>query len=89
MVRIQNRYLEDTRMKKRSGLLSAVSILLVIVLVAGISLSLLSSGRTRPDNPISTQPDRLQAESLQGSGSTGGQSSDKDNTGSIRAAEAR
>lgn len=80
MVRIQNRYLEDTRMKKRSGLLSAVSILLVIVLVAGISLSLLSSGRTRPDNPISTQPDRLQAESLQGSGSTGGQSSGKDNT---------
>ena len=67
-------------MKKRSGLLSAVSILLVIVLVAGISLSLLSSGRTRPDNPISTQPDRLQAESLQGSGSTGGQSSGKDNT---------
>lgn len=80
MVRIQNRYLEDTRMKKRSGLLSAVSILLVIVLVAGISLSLLSSGRTRPENPISTQPDRLQAESLQGSGSTGGQSSGKDNT---------
>ena len=67
-------------MKKRSGLYSAVSILLVIVLVAGISLSLLSSGRTRPDNPISTQPDRLQAESLQGSGSTGGQSSGKDNT---------
>ena len=67
-------------MKKRSGLLSAVSILLVIVLVAGISLSLLSSGRTRPENPISTQPDRLQAESLQGSGSTGGQSSGKDNT---------
>lgn len=51
-------------MKKHSGLYSAVSILLVIVLVAGISLSLLSSGRTRPENPISTQPDRLQAESL-------------------------
>ena len=67
-------------MKKHSGLYSAVSILLVIVLIAGISLSLLSSGRTRPDNPISTQPDRLQAESLQGSGSTGGQSSGKDNT---------
>lgn len=67
-------------MKKHSGLYSAVSILLVIVLVAGISLSLLSSGRTRPENPISTQPDRLQAESLQGSGSTGGQSSGKDNT---------
>ena len=67
-------------MKKHSGLYSAVSILLVIVLMAGISLSLLSSGRTRPDNPISTQPDRLQAESLQGSGSTGGQSSGKDNT---------
>lgn len=80
MVRIQNKYLEDTRMKKHSGLYSAVSILLVIVLVAGISLSLLSSGRTRPENPISTQPDRLQAESLQGSGSTGGQSSGKDNT---------
>lgn len=80
MVRIQNKHLEDTRMKKHSGLYSAVSILLVIVLVAGISLSLLSSGRTRPENPISTQPDRLQAESLQGSGSTGGQSSDKDNT---------
>ena len=67
-------------MKKHSGLYSAVSILLVIVLVAGISLSLLSSGRTRPENPVSTQPDRLQAESLQGSGSTGGQSSGKDNT---------
>ena len=67
-------------MKKHSGLYSAVSILLVIVLVVGISLSLLSSGRTRPENPISTQPDRLQAESLQGSGSTGGQSSGKDNT---------
>lgn len=67
-------------MKKHSGLYSAVSILLVIVLVAGISLSLLSSGLTRPENPISTQPDRLQAESLQGSGSTGGQSSGKDNT---------
>lgn len=67
-------------MKKHSGLYSAVSILLVIVLVAGVSLSLLSSGRTRPENPISTQPDRLQAESLQGSGSTGGQSSGKDNT---------
>lgn len=67
-------------MKKHSGLYSTVSILLVIVLVAGISLSLLSSGRTRPENPISTQPDRLQAESLQGSGSTGGQSSGKDNT---------
>lgn len=67
-------------MKKHSGLYSAVSILLVIVLVAGISFSLLSSGRTRPENPISTQPDRLQAESLQGSGSTGGQSSGKDNT---------
>lgn len=67
-------------MKKHSGLYSAVSILLVIVLVAGISLSLLSSGRTRPENPISTQPDRLQAESLQGSGSTGGQSSGKGNT---------
>ena len=80
MVRIRNKHLEDTRMKKHSGLYSAVSILLVIVLVAGISLSLLSSGRTRPDNPISTQPDRLQAESLQGSGSTGGQSSGKDNT---------
>lgn len=80
MVRIQNKYLGDTRMKKHSGLYSAVSILLVIVLMAGISLSLLSSGRTRPDNPISTQPDRLQAESLQGSGSTGGQSSGKDNT---------
>lgn len=80
MVRIQNKYLGDTRMKKHSGLYSAVSILLVIVLVAGISLSLLSSGRTRPENPISTQPDRLQAESLQGSGSTGGQSSGKDNT---------
>lgn len=80
MVRIQNKYLGDTRMKKHSGLYSAVSILLVIVLIAGISLSLLSSGRTRPDNPISTQPDRLQAESLQGSGSTGGQSSGKDNT---------
>lgn len=66
-------------MKKHSGLYSAVSILLVIVLVAGISLSLLSSGRTRPDNPISTQPEQLQAESLQGSGSTGGQSSGKDN----------
>lgn len=66
MVRIQNK-LDDTRMKKHSGLYSAVSILLVIVLVAGISLSLLSSGRTRPENPISTQPDRLQAESLQGS----------------------
>lgn len=80
MVRIKNKHLEDTRMKKHSGLYSAVSILLVIVLVAGISLSLLSSGRTRPENPISTQPDRLQAESLQGSGSTGGQSSGKDNT---------
>lgn len=80
MVRIQNKHLEDTRMKKHSGLYSAVSILLVIVLVAGISISLLSSGRTRPENPISTQPDRLQAESLQGSGSTGGQSSGKDNT---------
>lgn len=80
MVKIQNKHLEDTRMKKHSGLYSAVSILLVIVLVAGISLSLLSSGRTRPENPISTQPDRLQAESLQGSGSTGGQSSGKDNT---------
>lgn len=80
MVRIQNKHLEDTRMKKHSGLYSAVSILLVIVLIAGISLSLLSSGRTRPENPISTQPDRLQAESLQGSGSTGGQSSGKDNT---------
>lgn len=80
MVRIQNKHLEETRMKKHSGLYSAVSILLVIVLVAGISLSLLSSGRTRPENPISTQPDRLQAESLQGSGSTGGQSSGKDNT---------
>ena len=80
MVRIQNKYLGDTRMKKHSGLYSAVSILLVIVLMAGISLSLLSSGRTRPDNPISTQPDRLQAESLQGSGSIGGQSSGKDNT---------
>lgn len=80
MVRIQNKHLEDTRMKKHSGLYSAVSILLVIVLVAGISLSLLSSGRTRPENPISTQPDRLRAESLQGSGSTGGQSSGKDNT---------
>ena len=80
MVRIQNKHLEDTRMKKHSGLYSAVSILLVIVLVAGISLSLLSSGRTRPENPISTQPDRLQAESLQGSGSTGGQRSGKDNT---------
>lgn len=80
MVRIHNKHLEDTRMKKHSGLYSAVSILLVIVLVAGISLSLLSSGRTRPENPISTQPDRLQAESLQGSGSTGGQSSGKDNT---------
>lgn len=80
MVRIQNKHLEDTRMKKHSGLYSAVSILLVIVLVAGISLSLLSSGRTRPESPISTQPDRLQAESLQGSGSTGGQSSGKDNT---------
>lgn len=80
MVRIQNKYLGDTRMKNHSGLYSAVSILLVIVLMAGISLSLLSSGRTRPDNPISTQPDRLQAESLQGSGSTGGQSSGKDNT---------
>lgn len=80
MERIQNKHLEDTRMKKHSGLYSAVSILLVIVLVAGISLSLLSSGRTRPENPISTQPDRLQAESLQGSGSTGGQSSGKDNT---------
>ncbi len=80
MVRIQNKYLGDTCMKKHSGLYSAVSILLVIVLMAGISLSLLSSGRTRPDNPISTQPDRLQAESLQGSGSTGGQSSGKDNT---------
>lgn len=80
MVRIQNKYLGDTRMKKHSGLYSAVSILLVIVLMAGISLSLLSSGRTRPENPISTQPDRLQAESLQGSGSTGGQSSGKDNT---------
>lgn len=80
MVRIQNKYLGDTRMKKHSGLYSAVSILLVIVLMAGISLSLLSSGRTRPDNPISTQPDWLQAESLQGSGSTGGQSSGKDNT---------
>ena len=80
MVRIQNKHLEDTRMKKHSGLYSAVSILLVIVLVAGISFSLLSSGRTRPENPISTQPDRLQAESLQGSGSTGGQSSGKDNT---------
>lgn len=67
-------------MKKHSGLYSAVSILLVIVLIAGISISLLSSGRTRPENPISTQPDRLQAESLQGSGSTGGQSSGKDNT---------
>lgn len=41
MVRIQNKHLEDTRMKKHSGLYSAVSILLVIVLVAGISLSLL------------------------------------------------
>ena len=80
MVKIQNKHLEDTRMKKHSGLYSAVSILLVIVLVAGISLSLLSSGRTRPENPISTQPDRLRAESLQGSGSTGGQSSGKDNT---------
>lgn len=80
MVKIQNKHLEDTRMKKHSGLYSAVSILLVIVLVAGISLSLLSSGRTRPENPISTQPDRLRAESLQGSGSTSGQSSGKDNT---------
>lgn len=74
-------------MKKHSGLYSAVSILLVIVLVAGISLSLLSSGRTRPENPISTQPDRLQAESLQGSGSTGGQSSGKDNTENMDTAQ--
>lgn len=87
MVRIQNKHLEDTRMKKHSGLYSAVSILLVIVLVAGISLSLLSSGRTRPENPISTQPDRLQAESLQGSGSTGGQSSGKDNTENMDTAQ--
>ena len=80
MVRIQNKYLGDTRMKKHSGLLSAVSILLVIALVAGISVSLLSSGRARPDNPISGQPEQLQAESLQGSGSTGGQNSGKEDT---------
>ena len=45
-------------MKKRSGLLSAVSILLVIALVAGIGGSLIASGRTRPDNPIDAQPER-------------------------------
>lgn len=80
MVRIQNKYLGDTRMKKHSGLYSAVSILLVIVLIAGISASLIASGRTRPDNPISGQPEQLQAESLQGSGSTGGQNSGKEDT---------
>lgn len=58
-------------MKKRSGLLSAVSILLVIALVAGIGGSLIASGRTRPDNPIDAQPEQLRAESLQGSGNTG------------------
>lgn len=80
MVRIQNKYLGDTRMKKHSGLYSAVSILLVIVLIAGISASLIASGRARPDNPISGQPEQLQAESLQGSGSTGGQNSGKEDT---------
>ena len=80
MVRIQNKYLGDTRMKKHSGLYSAVSILLVIVLITGISASLIASGRTRPDNPISGQPEQLQAELLQGSGSTGGQNSRKEDT---------
>lgn len=80
MVRIQNKYLGDTRMKKHSGLYSAVSILLVIVLIVGISASLIASGRARPDNPISGQPEQLQAESLQGSGSTGGQNSGKEDT---------
>ena len=67
-------------MKKHSGLYSAVSILLVIVLITGISASLIASGRTRPDNPISGQPEQLQAELLQGSGSTGGQNSRKEDT---------
>ena len=73
-------------MKKRSGLLSAVSILLVIALVAGIGGSLIASGRTRPDNPIDAQPEQLRAESLQGSGNTGGQGSGK---GNAQAAEIR
>ena len=74
-------------MKKRSGLLSAVSILLVIALVAGIGGSLIASGRTRPDNPIDAQPEQLRAESLQGSGNTGGQGSGKGNAQSAESAE--
>ena len=74
-------------MKKRSGLLSAVSILLVIALVAGIGGSLIASGRTRPDNPIDTQPEQLRVESLQGSGSTGGQSSGRGNAQSAESTE--
>ena len=42
VVRIQTVFLGDIRMKKRSGLLSAVSILLVIALVAGIGGSLIA-----------------------------------------------
>ena len=74
-------------MKKRSGLLSAVSILLVIALVAGIGGSLIASGRTRPDNPIDAQPEQLRAESLQGSGNTGGQGSGKGNAQSAESAD--
>ena len=74
-------------MIKRSGLLSAVSILLVIALVAGIGGSLIASGRTRPDNPIDAQPEQPRVESLQGSGSTGGQSSGRGNARSAESTE--
>lgn len=63
-------------MKKRDGIFSALSIVLVLALLVGLNSSLLGTGRSEPENPIDSPPEHLYAESLQGSGSLYGDASE-------------
>ena len=63
-------------MKKRDGIFSALSIVLVLALLVGLNSSLLGAGRSEPENPIDSPPEHLYAESLQGSGSLYGDASE-------------
>ncbi len=55
-------------MKRRDGILGALSLLLVLALLVGLCSALLGAGRATPANPIRAQQETLYPEALQGSG---------------------
>lgn len=55
-------------MKRKDGLISVISVVLIVALLVGLCASLLTAGRSEPNNPIDSEAEHLDSESLQGSG---------------------